>query len=153
MKLSKAFCKRGGSHLEAGRIQQGLSDCNKAEQLSGNLPEIAKLRTAICQAMEKKRLADQKNQAKLADARENIQNGWLSAGEEILSDAAEQGQGQVLLQNARAMRAKIDAVVGRAQQALKRNDLEGAIDIIKKGLENSEHFSSVNNTHRSNNLA
>ena len=133
LKLSKAFSERGSGHLEAGRIEQGLSDCNKAEKLGGNLPEIALLRSAICQAMENKRLADQQNQAKLADAKENIQNGWLSVGEEILSDASEQGQAQVLLQNAKAVRAKVDAVVCRTQQALKRNDLEGAIDIIKKG--------------------
>ena len=131
-KLSRALAKRGQDNLSANQTQQALSDCNKADKLEGNLPQITKLRQAICTAMEQNALASQKRSVKLAQAKEHIENGWLSVGERILADGSGGHEADVLLQQATAKRLQIDSVVAKARQALKRNDLESAIDIIIK---------------------
>ena len=131
-KLSRALAKRGQDNLLANRLQQALSDCNKADKLGGNLPEITKLRQAICTAMEQNTLTHQQRSIKLAQAKEHIENGWLSVGEQILADGSGGHEADVLLQQATAKRLQIDSAVSKAQQALKRNDLEYAIDVISK---------------------
>ena len=131
-KLSRALTKRGQNSLSANRLQQALSDCNKADKLGGNLPEITKLRQAICAAMEQNTLTHQQRSIKLAQAKEHIENGWLSVGEQILADGSVGHEADVLLQQATAKRLQIDSAVAKARQALKRNDLEFAIDVISK---------------------
>ena len=132
-KLSRALAKRGWDNLAADRLHQALTDCNKADKLGGNLPKIAELRTAICKAMEEKQHKHQKQSLRLAKARERIENGWLSAGERILVDCTGGSkQAEILLETVAEKRLEIDALVAKAEQALKREDLEGAIDILRK---------------------
>jgi len=131
-KLSRALAKRGQDNLSNNQFQQALSDCNKADKLGGNLPEITKLRQAICTAMEQNTLANQQRSIKLAQAKEHIENGWLSVGEQILADGSGGHEADVLLQQATAKRLQIDSAVTKARQALERNDLESAIDVISK---------------------
>ncbi|MHC4646223.1 MAG: hypothetical protein ACYTBJ_12030, partial [Planctomycetota bacterium] len=127
-RLARAFAERGQNHLAAQRLQQAMTDCNKADKLAGNLPEIAELRAAICRTMEHRQHGHQKHAEKLAQAKEHIDNGWLSAGEQMLAEAAgNDSQADLLLQQAAAMRLKIDAVVTRGA-----GDLEAAIDIVVK---------------------
>jgi hypothetical protein len=132
-RLALAFTKRGRNNLDAERIQLALADCNKAEKLAGNTTDVASLRSAICSEMEQRRLRGRHRSLKVAQARQHIQDGWISAGEEILKDAGdEDGQAGVVLQQAAVARLHTGRAVSKAEKALQRNDLIGAIDIVLK---------------------
>ena len=130
-RLARTFTKRGQVNLEAERLQLALMDCNKAEKLAGNNADVAKLRSAICSEMEQRRLRHRHRSFKVAQARQHIQDGWISAGEQILDDLSDKdSQTGIVLQQAAVARLRINEAVTKAEQALKRNDLDGAIDII-----------------------
>jgi hypothetical protein len=132
-RLARAFTKRGQENLDAERVQAALADCNKAEKLAGNTPDVAKLRSAICSEMEQRRLRERHRSLKVAQARGAIRAGWLSAGEQILNDADEQnGEAAAVLQQAAVARLQIGEAVQKAQNALQRGDLDGAIDVVLK---------------------
>ncbi|MHC4754133.1 MAG: hypothetical protein ACYTBP_03230 [Planctomycetota bacterium] len=142
-KLTRALVKRGQDSLSANRLGAALNDCNKADKLGGNLTEITKLRQAICTAMEANRLRHQQRSLKLAQAKEHIENGWLSVGEQILVDGSGGDEADMLLQQATVKRLQMDSAVSKARQALERNDLEFAIDIISKVDAASTHNETV----------
>lgn len=132
-RLARAFTKRGQENLNAERIQLALVDCNKAEKLTGNTADVAKLRSAICSEMEQRRLGHRHRSFKVAQARQHIQDGWISAGEHILDDAGDKDcQASIVLQQATVARLQISEAITKAEQALRRNDLDGAIDIVFK---------------------
>jgi hypothetical protein len=140
-RLAHAFAQRGRENLEAERIQLALADCNKAEKLAGNTADVAKLRSAICSEMEQKRLRSRHRSLKVAQARQHIQDGWISAGEEILKEASEQdGQAGIVLQQAAVARLHTSEAIAKAEKALQRNDLEVAIDfVLRAGTAGSQN--------------
>ena len=130
-RLAQALAKRGQENLEAERTQLALLDCNKAEKLAGNTADVAKLRSAICSEMEQKRLRHRHRSFKVAQARQQIEGGWLSAGEQILAEAGDKdSQVDIVLQQANVARLQISEAVDKAEKALLRNDLDGAIEIV-----------------------
>lgn len=131
-KVAKALAKRGKEHLAAERLQQALSDCNKADTLGGNRAEVAELRRAICKRMEEKQYQHRQRSEKLAQAQQQMDNGWLSVGEGILEDVAH-AEADILLQEASGKRKLTNDVVGKAEAALTRGNLEEAIEIIRRG--------------------
>jgi hypothetical protein len=140
-RLANAFARRGQENLEAERVQLALTDCNKAEKLAGNTADVAKLRSAICSEMEQKRLRGRHRSLKVAQARQHIQDGWISAGEEILKDAGdEDGQAGIVLQQAAVARLHTSEAIARAEKALQRNDLDMAIDFaLRAGAAGSQN--------------
>jgi len=135
-RLARAFARRGQENLETERVQLALLDCNKAEKLAGNTPEVAKLRSAICTEMEQRRLRDHHRSFKVAQAKQHIQDGWLSAGEQILNGTDDKdSQAGIVRQQAEVARLQIGQAVSKVEQALGRNDLESAIEIaLKAGI-------------------
>ncbi len=132
-RLARVFTKRGRENLDAERIQLALADCNKAEKLAGSTTDVAKLRSAICSEMEQRRLRDRHRSLKVAQARQRIREGWLSAGEQILADSGNRdGEAAVVLQQAAVTRLQISDAVRRAEGALRRDDLDGAIEVVLK---------------------
>ena len=132
-RLARALAKRGQENLDAERVQLALIDCNKAEKLAGNTADIARLRSAICSEMEQKRLRHRQRSFKVAQAKQRIQDGWLSAGEQILDETGDKdSQAGMVLQQAAAARLQISEAVAKAEHALRRNDLDDAIDIVLK---------------------
>jgi hypothetical protein len=129
-RLARALAKRGQDHLVATRLQQALADCDKADKLGGNLSEVAELRNAICRAMEEKRKGHERRSQKLARAKQNIENGWLSAGEQILANGGGSGEQEMLQEQAAAIRLQVETATARAQKALDRDDLEAAVEIL-----------------------
>jgi hypothetical protein len=130
-RLARALAERGRENLDAERIQPALLDCNKAEKLAGNTDEVAKLRSAICSEMEQRRLRHRHRSLKVAQARQQIDDGWLSAGEQILDDTDDKdSQAGIVLQQVNVARLQISEAVTKAEKALQRNDLDGAIDIV-----------------------
>ncbi len=130
-RLARKLAERGRENLDAERIPLALLDCNKAEKLAGNTTDVAKLRSAICSEMEQKRLRHRHRSFKVAQARQHIEDGWISAGEQILQeDGDKDSQAGMVLQQANVARLQISEAVTKAEKALHRNDLDGAIDIV-----------------------
>ena len=86
-RLARAIVRRGQEHLSAGRFQPALADCNKAEKLAGTLPEVAQRRAAVCSAVIQDQQAREQDARRVARAKEQIDNGWLSVGGRILDEA------------------------------------------------------------------
>lgn len=138
-RLARAYVARGQENLAAERIQPALLDCNKAEKLAGNTPGVARLRSDICAEMEQRRLRNQHRGFQVAQARRQIDDGWLSAGEKMLAEA-DDGQPNLVLEQAAMARLQIDEVVAKAEQALGRDDLCGALDVfMRAGVAGSQH--------------
>jgi len=144
-RLARAFARRGQENLETERVQLALLDCNKAEKLAGNTLEVARLRSAICADMEQRRLRDRHRSFKVTEARQRIQDGWLSAGEQILNGTDDQdSQAGMVRQQAEVARLQIGQAVNKVEQALARNDLESAIEIaLKAGIAGNQNHEIV----------
>jgi hypothetical protein len=143
-RLARAFAKRGQQNLDAERIQLALLDCNKAEKLAGNTPEVAKLRSGICTEMEQRRLRDHHRSFKVAQARQQIQDGWLSAGEQILNGTDEKdSQAGIVREQAAVARLQTGQAVSQVERALGRNDLDRAIEIALKAGASSNQSHEV----------
>jgi predicted transcriptional regulator len=140
-RLARAFVKRGQENLEAERVQLALIDCNKSEKLTGNTNDVARLRSAICSEMEQRRLRNQHRSYKVTEARRQIQDGWISVGEQILDEADENdGQMGMVMQQANVARLQLNEAIAKAERALRRNDLDSAIDIfLQTGVTNSKN--------------
>jgi len=91
--------------------------------------------------MEQKRLRSRHRSLKVAQARQHIQDGWISAGEEILKEAGdEDGQAGIVLQQAAVARLHTNEAITKAEKALQRNDLDMAIDfVLKSGAVGSQN--------------
>ena len=154
-RLARAFTKRGQENLEAERIQPALLDCNKAEKLAGNTDEVARLRSAICSEMEQRRIRDQHRSFKVNQAKRNIQDGWISVGKAILDEADDNdSQAGIILQQANVARLELNEAITKADQALKRNDLDSVIEIIvQTGITNNKNDKVVELVSRLKSLA
>jgi hypothetical protein len=129
-RLARAMIQRGQENLAANRFQPALADCNKAEKLGGNLPEVAGLRAAVCNAITREQQERQQEALRLAQAKQHIQDGWLSVGGRILEEApAGNGHVNLVRQELAAARLKAEDAVAKAQQALQQGDIEEAIQI------------------------
>ena len=129
-RLGRAFAERGNTHLLAERLDHALNDCNKAEKLNGNTDEVAGLRKAICVAIEARRSVEVKRNARLAAARNNIDQGWVSVGQEMLEDDESSSDDAVIKQDARVQRARLEAAIKKIEDAVGRGDIEAAVDVV-----------------------
>lgn len=131
-RLARAMLQRGQENLAANRFQPALADCNKAEKLGGTLPEIAGLRAAICEAIVKGQQVHQQEALRVAQAKQQIQDGWLSVGGRILDEApAGNGHVELVRQELTAARLQAEDAVVKAEQALQQGDIEEAIHIAQ----------------------
>lgn len=131
-RLRRAFVQRGRQNLEADRLQPALADCNKAERLAGSQSDVAQLREAVCKAIAEQQHRHAQEAHRIEQARQNISDGWLSVGGQILADApSDNGQAQLLQQELVGMRMQAEDAVAKAEQALERDDIEAALDVIR----------------------
>ncbi|NQV32937.1 MAG: tetratricopeptide repeat protein [Phycisphaeraceae bacterium] len=130
-RLARALGERGKDHLTAGRLQEALADCNKADKLSGNLDFVAQLRKSVCEAIQARQEQGEKRQAHVAMAQRQLDQGRLSVGEKILEQTDSRYiQAELLKNQASAKRLEIDSLVAKAGAALGRKDLENALAIV-----------------------
>ncbi len=122
-RLMKAYIKRGQEHLKAGRVSAALNDCNQAEKLAGNTAAVMDLRAAICEAMEQNRLAARQQSRQLERAERQFENGWISAGQELLSGSKDR-HAQAMLADAQFQKAVMEKALQRIQTALDKGDFE-----------------------------
>jgi hypothetical protein len=88
-------------------------------------------RAAINAAMLEQQQNHQRDAHRIAQARQQVDRGWLSVGERILGSAAgDNGHAQRLRQELAAVRLQADDALAKARQALKQGDLEAAVDIV-----------------------
>ena len=133
-RLARAFIRRGRQNLDAGRLQPALADCNKAEKLAGSASDAAQLRDMVCRAIVERQNGHQQDAFRVAQARQNMADGWLSVGEQIIADAPpDDAQALLLKQELAAARLQTDDAVAKAEQALKHGDIEAAVDFIRAG--------------------
>ncbi len=131
-RLRRAFIQRGRENLDAGRLQPALADCNKAEALAGSESDVAQLRDALCKAMAQKQQRNEQDAHRVAQAKRNISDGWLSVGGRILDEApSSDGQAHLLQQELAAKRLQAEDAISKVEQALKRGDIETAVDLIR----------------------
>lgn len=128
-KLSQAFLDRGRQHLQAGRHDQALKDCERAAKLGGNLTDVAELRTAIITAMTDQQRDRQANGHTIEEARRRVDRGDLTMGEAYLKNLPENDPRQVGIEYDAAIRRKeAQTHLERAEAALQRLDLRAAAD-------------------------
>jgi len=131
--LVQAFLDRGRAHLENERPEQAHADAAKAQQLGGNLPEVAQLQSAAAEAIINHQRQDRQRNQKLQQARQFIEDGRLSVGEEILADTVVSDKhAHALKAQVAEQRARIASIAKQAQAALERGDLVAAIEVIGK---------------------
>lgn len=139
-RLAKAYIKRSREHLGAKRLAAAMDDCNRAEKLAGNLPEIAELRSNLCREIEASRTISQQRAEQLAKAKDQLQHGWLSTGRKMLKQTDDDLQAQALLKNADILETETSAALKRIEQALKTDQIELAAQMydqssLKSSLE------------------
>ncbi len=131
-RLARAIVRRGQENLAANRFQPALLDCNKAEKLAGTMPDVAQLRAAICDGMMKDQQDHQQQALRIAQAKRQIDDGWLSVGGRLLEEApAGDGRAELVRQELAAARFQTEDAVVKAELALKRGDLEEAMEIVR----------------------
>lgn len=123
-RLARALAARGQEHLAAGRTDQAAADCEKAAVLAGSLPEVAALRTAIAEATSARRQLERHRGDVLAAAREHLNHGRLSIGEQCLASTPPDS-------------ARVTEL--RAQAALRRVQAAGALNRARQALDREDH--------------
>lgn len=132
-RLSRALVERGQNHLQQGHLPQALSDCKKADQINGNSPDVTTLRQAVCDAMDQRFHAGQKEQQLLAQARKQLDNGRLSVGESLLRETPDQeGRAGLLSQEAHVQRLESDDIRKSLERALAQDDLDQALSCLTR---------------------
>ena len=141
-RLVKALIARGHEHHRCGHHRQALADCEKAEALGGNLPELAELRDLVARDLSQKRRDDQRRGDRVTVARRHAEDGRLTLAEELLSecDDDQAGRAEMLKHELGARRAEAQAAMARAEAALARNDCAAAVDELLAARE--QHASS-----------
>jgi len=127
-KLVNALEKRGREHLKGARFTAALTDCERAQQLAGDLSQLLSLRTEAMDAMAEDRRSERLKAGAVAAARNEIDNGRLAAGERLLAVAsANDTRAGALLQELGARHNLVDSAVHNADEALGRDDIDAAL--------------------------
>lgn len=130
--LVRALAERGNAHLSAERLAEAQADCQKAQRLGGNLPEVADLKVAVTAATAADEKSVRRREFIVAKAKEHLADGRLSVGEELLAEAGEDAEAKVLAQELTERRLAIGSAVKRVESALERDDWTVAIDELVK---------------------
>ncbi|UCD30363.1 MAG: hypothetical protein JSV03_07810 [Planctomycetota bacterium] len=127
-RLVRALVSRGSEHLQADRFTQASADCDKAIQLGGNITEVIQLREAITQAVSDRHGSDRRKGDAIARARDYIDEGRLSVGEQLLENAhTDTRRVQALKADVAARRVSVEDALARARKALEYEDWDTAV--------------------------
>ncbi len=127
-RLVRALVARGREHLRAGRWIQAAEDAAKAEDLGGNLPDVASLKRDIQAGRDARQDSARRRADVAAVAREQIEQGRLTLGEQMLDDASPGERRETLRRQAAVRRAAADEAIQRCNASLKRSDIAAAVD-------------------------
>ena len=136
-RLVRAFVDRARDHLAAGRARQALADCEKAEKLGGNLPETAELRRRITRSLAGEQDSRRQRADLVAAAGRHVEDGRLSLAEQMLAGVNGGSRPVDMLRyEAAARRAAVEAALGRADAAARRQDWFAAIEELRTARTN-----------------
>ena len=125
---ARSLVVRGRNHLQAGRANQALSDCDKADKLAGNLEEVAQLRAAVSESLRQEHDGNRRRGQVLAQARRHIDEGQLSAGEGLLEELGDSGGADELRDQAAERRTATAAALREIEQAIADEDWNRAVE-------------------------
>ena len=128
--LVRRLTERGNEHLKASRTSQALADCDRAQKLGGNQNDVAQLRQAICDRLGSQQQVGTLKNAQVRQARQFLENGQLSIGEQLLASCDSDPQAQLLKQHVDGKRLALSDIREKTLQALQRDDLVAAIDLV-----------------------
>lgn len=127
--LARALAARGRSHLEAGRLEEALADCDRATDMGGNLPELVELRASLKLALSAKQATAQRHQQVLAMARRHVDRGELSLATALVNEQGlDHAPGRAVIEEAGAKRQAAQVACERATASLARQDWAAAVD-------------------------
>ncbi|APZ91681.1 hypothetical protein Fuma_01272 [Fuerstiella marisgermanici] len=135
-RLAAAFTVRATEHLTAARLEDARHDANKALQLAGRSPEVAKLLAKVSTAEKERHGRQQRRQDVLATAEQQLNAGAYSIGAKLLGglDADQSTSGAAaagrLEQAIAAKRMIIDDAVQRIQTAVDAGEFTAAANLI-----------------------
>ena len=147
--LVQSLVARGQRHLVEEHFAEAMSDAHRAEQLGGNLTLIGDFKVALKQAVEKKQGVERQQGLLLARAREMIDAGELTLGENFLSELSGDGQAEILRQNVSAKRQIVETSLQRAKIAIEREDIPAAAAeltrVKQENVQNADYHAMVKN--------
>jgi hypothetical protein len=141
-RLAKALMQRAQDHMAQQRLPQALADCNKAGHLAGNLPDIARLRTMICQTLDDRQKREQQRQAAQARAQHLVDAGHLSSADQLLNQSSDYRDTH-LGEELSAKRSEITALLQRIDRALTQNDLDNALNNLQSAVQKAPQHHQV----------
>jgi len=127
-RLAQQLALRGQEHVDAGRVVEAAADCEKAQTLAGNMPQVAQLRRAIADATAKRMDDDRARGQALVAARRHIDAGQLTMGGNRLAAADGDARADSLQQEIESKRAVLQSALTKASAALAAGDWENAVD-------------------------
>jgi hypothetical protein len=127
-RLAQQLALRGQEHVEAQRVVEAAADCEKAQSLGGNMPQVAQLRRAIADATAKRMDDDRVRGQALAAARRHIDAGQLTMGGNLLTAADGDARADSLQQEIDNKRATLQSALTKASAAFAAGDWENAVD-------------------------
>jgi hypothetical protein len=127
-KLVRALIRRGETHLSDERYLAALADCEKAQQLAGNLPEIVELRRKASDAMLGQQKVARRSAQVLAAAQQHIDRGELSRGAQLLKNVGEESRAVFLMNEIEAKRDRLERAPELRQQ-LQQQIEAGRLDL------------------------
>jgi hypothetical protein len=127
-KLVRALIRRGETHLSDERYLAALADCEKAQQLAGNLPEIVELRRKASDAMLGQQKVARRSAQVLAAAQQHIDRGELSRGAQLLKNVGEESRAVFLMNEIEAKRDRLERAPELRQQLQQQIEV-GRLDL------------------------
>ncbi len=132
-RIVEQLVERGQAHLDAGRLDEALSDCDRAARLGGNQCQTGTLRAAAVTAITARQREGRQRHRRLDLARQQIEQGRLTMGEQLVCQEPHPGATDAaLLDDIAVRRAGREDVLLQVQDALGRDDCCEVIRLIRR---------------------
>ena len=135
-KLVSPLLNRAEKHLEESRLQNALTDVERALEVGGNRPHTAKLRQEVRDAIKTREKDLREGHALLEAAQGHLDNGSLHAGKQLLENAPLDKTGVPQLKRLADYREqKGKEAQRRAELFLKQGEIEEALLATREATE------------------
>lgn len=136
-RLVARLTERSRQHLQKGRLQEALADCERAKRLAGNQTQLVELQTEIVAAMQAEREQRERRRKNLNDVRGRIERGDLTLGGKLLDGLDENGEDAAtdLPQQLALRRNELEAALARAEHAIEHRSFSTAVAALREATE------------------
>lgn len=130
--LARAFGRRGQVHLADGRFDEALADADRALQLAGRTPELARMRQEIQSAIREQREDRHSRDETISAVSKLIAYGRLSEGAQLAGEmSADDREAAGLLRRVKRLRSQFDRALCEGEEAIDRLDWTAAVKAAK----------------------